>query len=306
MVFDPKRTLLILICSCYFNSVFGQNVTTDSSATFVAYWKDGDEQLLKVSISKEKYKNGALINLDTISYPVKIRILESTDEGYLIEWKYTGFNPLAIIKSSALETPLTTVSSIIYRTDNTGAFAELVNWKEIKSSIEQELAKLISRSPSAQVKAMMEQMRLLYSDREKIEAIAIREVQLYHSPFGAEYIVGRKLKGESQLPNVFGGEPFPSVLTAELIEINKLENRATLAGSQEIDRAKATQIIADFVRKLPSSDTKENNIPALEINDVSRFVIELNTGWLTEVYFQRIVHAADLKNVDTTEIELLK
>lgn len=306
MVFYPKRTLLILVCSCYLNSLLGQNVTTDSSATFVGYWKEGDEQLFKVNISKEKYKNRSLVSRDTISYPVKIRILEATEEEYLIEWRYIGFNPLAIIKSSPVETSLTTVSSIIYKTDKTGAFTELVNWKEIKSSIEQELAKMLQRNPSNQMKAMMDQMFSLYSDREKIEAIAIREVQLYHSPFGAEYIVGRKLKGESQLPNVFGGEPFPSVLTAELIDINKLENRATLAGSQEIDRAKATQIIADFVRKLTSSDAKENNIPALEINDVSRFVIELNTGWLTEVYFQRIVHAADLKNVDTTEIELVK
>ena len=306
MVFDLKKVLLLFICSCYFNSLFSQNVTTDSSATFVGYWKEGDEQLFKVDISKEKFKNRSLVSRDTISYPVRMRILESTEEGYLIEWKYIGFNPMAIIKSSPVETSGTAVSSIIYWTDNTGAFKELVNWKEIKSSIEHQLAKMLERNPSAQMKAMMDQMASLYSDREKIEAIAIREVQLYHSPFGAEYIVGRKFKVESQLPNVFGGEPFPAVLTAELIDINKFENSATLAVTQELDRVKATQIIADLVRQIAGPGPEENNITTLDIYDVNRFVIQLNSGWLREVYFQRIVHAADLKNVDTMEIELIK
>jgi len=128
------------------------------------------------------------------------------------------------------------------------------------------------------------------------------------TPYGGEYILNEKLIIETQLVNIFGGEPFPAIVNIELTELRPADNYCKLEMQQNIDKEKGSEILYVMAEKIAAAAgkpiTEDEEMPEMEISDDYEFEVELITGWLNRAYSKRTILAADVRQVDIYEIVL--
>lgn len=299
------------------STAYAGNRVTDTTATVVAYWSEGDVRDVVVRHDKTKTSGNGQTTRESVRYNATFRILEETEESYTIEWTYGEFEIEEV--SNPLLATLAGISEgmkIIYRTDELGTFKELVNWEDVRRYVElgideaeKALREKLGDNPEAgaYVDQFMAQFRELFSTREGIEN-TLTEIQLCHEPFGLEYTLNERLSGDTLLPNVFGGDPIPATIEVEMTELVPDENHARIVISQRVDEEKARDMVYEFVKKLaeqsgqPLPDDAE--LPVLFISDHKEYDIELSDGWVRKVYFERNIKSGPASKVETYEITM--
>ncbi len=297
--------LLFLVSAC---TSVAQNRTTDTSATCMAFWKNKETRIYHIIHGKEKYGTYPEKKLSEVSYEAHIKIIDSASTGYTIEWVYKNYK-----MTGTTEQTLNSVNTlmeglkIIYKTDDVGSFTELVNWKEVRDFFIDLYEKGTTKpSQDKEYITALNQVKAIFQSKENIEALLIKEVQLYHASYGVEYtFAGTEM--ETQLPNVTGGQPFPAKIIIKLDELNTQKGLCKVSLNQVIDKGKAGPIIAAMLKKMSASAKTDEveiqkQIKDMEISDVNEFTYSLNTGWLSRVYFKRTSNVGDYKQVEFYEI----
>jgi hypothetical protein len=73
-------------------AVFAQTKTKDTTQSCVAYWHKGEIKNYTITHTKEKIDNGKPISKAVFNYDAVITVLDSTKEGYTLQWDC--INPL--------------------------------------------------------------------------------------------------------------------------------------------------------------------------------------------------------------------
>lgn len=303
------KTILLFFCFSVFAASisFAQNRFTDSSATCIAFWKNGETRLLQIKHGKQKYSSSKLQSETVVIYEAHIKIIDSTTDGFTIEWVYKNFK-----SADSSEESLAGVNTImeglkiLYKTDDAGSFSELLNWEEVRDFYFNLIEEATARKQDKTATAAINQIRGMFESKESIEAVLIREIQLYHTPYGTEY----SLRGETietELPNISGGVPFPAIITVKLDVLNLKNDFCKVSLNQIIDKGKAGPIIVDLLKRLAGSNSKEadvtnNDIENMEISDSNEFTYSIKSGWLSKIIYKRTATIAAMKQIETYEI----
>ncbi len=290
-----------------FTFVAGQNKVTDTSATIVGYWQKGDYARLSLMQTKERYKNGKLNSSGSSNSLIDFLVTDATENSYTINWKYVSIDLGGPPSSPLIEKLLKVIQgvTVVYQTDEMGTFKELLNWKEIQKIVYDAVDSVGWQVNKDEMNAILSQLKNVYASKESIEQIVIRDVQLFHSLYGGDYVLKQKLVADTELPNFLGGEPFPAILTIEMTELKPRENFCKVQILQSINKEKATKLISDFIEKLSAGKSKETVMPVIGISDFNEFEVELNKGWVMRAFYKRIVEAENTKNIETYEIRKL-
>ena len=299
-------SFLVLLNSYIISSA--QNRITDTSATCIAFWKNGEQRVLQIIHGKEKYDSSRLKSKTAVTYEAHIKIIDSTTSGFTIEWVYKNFKSSDINEQSfdgvnAIMEGL----KIMYKTDDVGSFSELVNWKEVRDFAFNTIEQAVNEKPENKTfTTALNQVKAMFQSKENIEAVLIREIQLYHTPYGTDYNV-RGETIETELPNISGGSPFPAKITIKLNELNIKNDYCIVSLNQTIDKEKAGPIIIDLLKRLAGTSSKEaeinkKDIEGLEISDTNEFVYSIYSGWLSRVFYKRTANISDNKQIETYEI----
>ena len=286
---------------------FAQNRITDTSATCIAFWMNKEAKVYRIKHSKEKTTTKGTVT-GAATYEAYVKIIDSSATGFTIEWVYKnfkkeGFADNAINSLNAIMEGLT----VKYETDDVGTFTGLLNWQEVKNfalaNYEKVYANAIQNSEFA---AALNQVKAIFQSKENIEALLIREVQLFHSPYGVEY--GKKgTVTATELPNVTGGQPFPATVTLKLQELNTIKDFCTVSINQTVNKGKAGPIMAAMLKKMAGSrpvteEEIKKEIAGLEISDLNSFTYSLSTGWIKNTVYKRIANVGSGKSVEIYEI----
>lgn len=299
--------LTILIIFSTAGVIKAQNRTTDSSATCITFWKNKEVKIYTIKHSKER--NTASVNSKgEATYEAHIKVADSTANGFTVEWVYKNFKT-----AGATDNTVNSLNAIMegmkvkYKTDDVGMFTELINWQEVRNFAMTNYEKIYATATqNSEFAAALNQVKAIFQSKENIEALLIREVQLFHSPYGVEY----DKKGTAtttELPNVTGGQPFPATVTLKLEELNTAKNYCTVSINQTVDKGKAGPIMAAMLKKLAGSkpvneEDIKKEIAGLEISDLNSFTYTLTTGWMKKVVYKRIANVGDNKMVEIYEI----
>lgn len=287
-----------------------QNKVTGTTATVVSYWKKGDTKRLSIRMSKDKNINGKHTK-DGASYDVTLRVLDETDKSYTVEWTYEnmaaqGGNPLM---SRLFE--MSNGLRILYRTDETGSFTELLNWKEVQDHLFRGLD-ILEKQPDMDkdvMKAVVAQVKGIYSSKESIES-TLKDINIYHSPYGAEYTLNEPLMADTSLPNILGGDPVPAKIEIRMTELDTGLDYCKIVTRQQMDREKASALVYEFLKKTAEQSGKplpdDFEVPVMDINDTSEHELELAEGWVKRAYFKREVQSGPARQSETYEIILQK
>jgi len=114
------------------SSLFAQISMKDSTVQVIGYWAKQETQSYDVSYEKFKIKNNDTISRELMKYEIDIKIIDSTENSYTIEWFYKNYS---IDTENELVRKLTSIANYIsvkIKTDEFGAFIEIVNWEDVR------------------------------------------------------------------------------------------------------------------------------------------------------------------------------
>jgi len=304
-----KTTVSFFVFSILISSVCNaQNRITDTSATCIAFWKNKESKIYQIKHSKERFTTNKDNAASEASYEAHIKVTDSTAEGFTIEWVYKNFMAAGTEDNTinSLNCILESLK-ILYKIDDVGTFTQLINWKEVRDLAIANYEKAILNRPNdKEFIAAISQIKAIFQSKENIEALLIREVQLFHSPYGVEYTKSG-IVTETELPNVTGGVPFPATIILKLDELNKKMDYCRASLNQTIDKGKAGPIMATMLKKLSGSKTIDEaeinrQIKDMEISDLNSFIFSISTGWMSKVVYKRIANVGISKSIETYEI----
>jgi len=291
-------------------NLFGQINIEDSTVQAITYWEKGETYNYFLKNKKIKIDDGDTTVTEDNSYKVKVSIKEATEDSYTVEWFYSDFKSEITNETMEKLSKITDKMKVIFKTNEMGVFQEVVNWKEIKSYTDKAIETLTKDFKDVpQLQELIKQISSLFSTKESIENTAIRDIQQYHTFFGASYKLGQIVEAQMQGPNVFGGEPFDIELAVYLEEYYPNDDLYDLVAIQEVDKEQLTNATIEYVTKLTTSMGVEapdfSNFPELS-NDIVTFSRFHNTGWLTYSSQTTTVVANEYTSIETREIELVE
>ncbi len=242
-----KNKILTTVCLLSGLTTFGQINMKDSTAQVITYWEKGDKQNYLVTAEKIKIKGTDTASREKTTYNVQITVLSKSEKSYTIEWLYKD------IKSNSQNAKVQKLLNInkdmkvIFKTDELGTFIEVTNWKEIKDYIQKTTS--ILRKDFQGIPEMdnvLKQIEGIYSTKEAIESVSIKDIQQFHTFHGAKYKLGEVLEEKLKVPNIIGTEPFDSDLTIYLDEINEKDNNFIIRATQIVNKEQLTNAMFNY------------------------------------------------------------
>jgi hypothetical protein len=302
-----KEFLTILLLAIG-TTTFGQINMADSTAQVITYWEKGEKQNYFMTAEKIKIKGSDTTIREMTTYDVEITILNNHEKTYTIEWLYKD------IKSNSQNPIVQKLMNInkdmkvVFKTDEFGAFIEVVNWKEIKAYIQKEVSTL--RKDFKEIQEMdnvIKQIEATYSTKEAIESASIKDIQQFRTFHGAKYKLGEVIKGQIKVPNLYGTEPFDSEFSLSLDEINEADNNFIIRSTQQVNIEQLTNATFDYLTKTAKTmniePPKREELKALK-NETLTATRMHGTGWVVYSVQTTTITSDNVTNIEERIIEI--
>lgn len=287
---------------------FAQINKADSTVQVIGYWDKNEKQSYSITVNKYRVSGTDTSHRKSSSYEVAVTIVDSTANSYTIEWEYdyTAFLGDSIPQPVKDAIPQL---KIIIKTDEMGAFKEVVNWKELRdywvNMLDVSLAQ-VRQTPEA--KKILNETLKLFSTKEAIEGVGIKDILQFYTFHGGNYKLGEELTDTQQLPNFMGGKPFEAEVTVLLDDIDFEDDNSILRISTVVDPEQLTKATFDLLKStaaktgLPPPDTSD--LPFLKNETQIASVIHGSSGWVIYSFLTKEVSISGVVTVEERIIEL--
>jgi len=298
-----KEILIIVFVSTISIDMSSQIFDSDTLTT-IAYWEQGESYKYQLDKYQLKQKGENKIETNSTSY-ITFHIEEETDSNYLIRYIIDSIrmeghledNPLINAFTSEISNKLT----YLIETDENGTLIEIKNWKELKTNIvelysEMELFNTMNKEEKIQANQAIEKMT---DSKEKIQAMFIREFAVLFSNYGYIFDTRDTIEYEQQLPNPYGGDPFPQEgkIYFDTSNIDST-NSVMLYDKSSIDEEEGKKAIIHVLKQItPDIEELESEIENVEfkIEESMTQEYEINNGAIINAIMERKVISNDLK-----------
>jgi len=289
-------TLTLLLST----KVLGQINLKDSTVQVIGYWNNKEKQTYSITTEKYKVKGSDTTEREFVAYEVDITIKDSTAKSYTIEWFYKNCkiqtNNLFTKKLTSL---ISQDMSVIIKTDEMGAFVEVVNWQEVKRHINKctdLLKKEFKDIPK--IDEIINQVESMFSSKEAIESFAIKDIQQFYTFHGGKYKLREESNAKMKLLSIYGGQTVDADVTVTLEEINFIDKNSTIRMRQTVDSKQLTDAFYEYIKKLSTSlgtkPPKRDEIPPLQNETWTISKIHGPSGW--------VIYSVETKEVKTENI----
>ena len=297
-----KKLLVFGIIILISSNLFSQISIKDSTVQVIGYWSKYDKQSYDVTYEKYKLKNKDTISRELMKYEVDVKIIDSTANSYSIEWFYKNYS---INTENELVRKLTSIAddiSVKIKTDEYGAFLEVINWEEVRDYLEKVTEKLkVELKDVPNYKEIIANVMSIYSTKESVEANAIKDALQFYKFHGVKYKLGEELTGKLETSNNYGGKPFETNVQYSLDEINETDGNSILRSNEIINSEELTDATYNYLKKSGTFGDKfpaRNKFPSLtnETNTAAR--IHGETGWIIYSIETKTITAEETTNIE--------
>lgn len=285
-----KKSLLFIYSILFINICFAQTETTiDSTAqnnntiSFIAYWSKGDSYNFKITKIKQKYKKEKLIKETKNEYITSFTVIDSTANSYTISWKYENDlgNTFKLPKKLINKFSKYKFTEIKYKTSEVGEFKEIINWEEVSEIMLQmidDIALVLAKDNDKLKKTLNNTLgafKKIYSSKQGIEQIVLKELQYFHFPLGYEFETNKALEYEDELPNMFGGKPIKAKGKLQFESIDKKEGFCILKQNLDVNQEDTKKLLKIVFKKLGLNNKKiEKALKTASIKITDRNIYE--------------------------------
>ena len=299
----------VLFFSCWLlvtGLLHAQSFTGDSTI-LLPHWKKNDTRTIVINHTKTSEKDGKAKYPTDFTFIANIRVLDSTAEGYRIEWSFSLTDSFKKA-NPGIETamPLYNGFKTIFTTNPDGSFKDLLNWQELVD-IYFDMLLLTTRKGAANDSAQLK-AKALFNSKERAEAGLIREIQLYYAPYGAVFSTTPQ-PSAIMLPNPFGGASLPAVSSQQIISRAPSKNQLIVNMKQELDSTGTRLLMNGMIDALnvPNDTLKQymdNWLGNFQIRDEVTTSFNNVSGWIEEIRHERVANAAIIKQTEVTTIKM--
>lgn len=301
---------------------FQQAAIDSNLISFVAYWEVGDSYDFKITKIKQAWKRGELSKNDSVQNMFNFKVIEATDSSYTIEWscKENLMNnsevPSDLLKRFAEYAPI----NLLYTTSEVGIFLELLNWKELGEAIQvmfSDLSESLKEefpnndTLTQYMEKSMQTILNIYSSKEGIEQVLLKELQYFHFPLGMAFQENDTIHYEELLPNMLGGDPIKADGKVYLTALDKSTKECVLKQDLALKSEDMKQVMLQYFGQtgLPEQEVKKMIAGAqINITDQNQYEYYYYPGIPIKIETVRetMIEIAGEKarNVETIIIEL--
>lgn len=315
------KPILLLLCSILLLSTIKANAqTTDTTVVpFVAYWSVGDSYFYKVTKKKKKWSNGKSTQNDSLSYFANFQVIDSTATSYTVKWIFqTDFKRFNISSSSVKQLNKYRLTEVIYTTTELGEFVGVTNWREIATQTQEmyesilALEKKVNPFKAERLKPLIATMSQVYSSKDGIEQLVLKELTYFHFPFGVEMPVNESVKYTDRLPNLLGGKPIKAKAELKVTAADFENSFCIIEHKMKVDPKDANKLLKSVINKIGLSDKefeKALKTAKFEINDDNEYQYFFYPGVPVFIKTSReaILYVSNMETLqlETIELELL-
>lgn len=300
-----KSILLPFFLNLVAISCFGQINLADSTVQVIGFWNLKDKQSYTITTENYTVLKGDTSKKDVFRYEVELSIIDSTANSYTIQWDYKNQRISSDNELLKKMESLTQNRKIIVKTDEMGAFQEIVNWQAIKDTVDKKAIALKEELQS--MDKSVDQILGMYTNKETIECNAIRDVLQFYYFHGGKYKMGEEINTIVQVPNFMGGEPLDSNSSVWLDEINSDHANSVFRTIQSVDSVPLAKLATDTTIRAMLAGTSwlsEEQRPIIKQEVYSATRIH-ESGWILFSVLTQAIEIGDLQKVNEVTIEML-
>lgn len=316
LIYSSKKTnsttmkkLLVLLLSFIATTAFAQINTSDSTVQVISYWNLGETQSYAISLQKIQMNGDDTTKNELITYDVDIKVLDSTENSYVIEWYYHNYQSNSTNEIEKKAISVAENLKVEIETDEYGAIRGVRNWEEVSAYIKKGIAQITSNyEMSPQKQELLAQTELKYTTKEAIESNGIDDVLQFHLFHGIKYQKGEVLEVPLKLVNNYNpNKPFDVKSTTSLEEIYPEDAYYILKCTQEVDSKQLANATYEYLKSMYKTigwqKIKKREISRL--SNVTQTVSGIhNTGWVLYSINTVTVEAQGIKDIEKRTIEL--
>lgn len=276
-----KKLLLLLALVIITLNSFSQN---SEKLKVESNWPQTVHPKYKVTkINSQQDKNG--IKLDSSSYTFTFKILDSTANEYRIEW-VCDESPVGDVSeeiSQLIEDKLGDFR-MIYKVDHQGVFKEIENWQQMGDFFKEVVLIQLKQAnkDTSDINPVNRQLLQVYSSKFGIENVVLKEIRLFHFPYGYEHTTKDTLTFQQDFPNPLTAGVVKGTTKYYFSDVNAKTHQAIFNQKSIIDGVEANKILSSVLDKYLTASkptTKKDKADSLELkNSISKMKFANNTS----------------------------
>ena len=313
-----RKTLSLITILLISTNLFSQIDTT--KIAFVSYWSIGDSYNFKISKIKKQWKEGKLTKDQKQDYIANFKVIDSTENSYTINWSYENDlgNTYKIPEKLLDRFSKYKITEIKYKTSEVGYLIEILNWKEVGDTMNSMIVDIIEvlgdkdEMKKDALKTALQPFKQIYSSKQGVEQLVLKELQYFHFPMGLEYDITEPLLYDDELTNMLGGRPIKAKAKLYFENVDFEESFCVIKQELSLDPKDTKDLLKQFFKqmKLGNKEVKKAlETAVLQIEDKNVYEYYYNPGipHRIETIRETIIDIdkAKVKNIDKTIIELI-
>lgn len=300
---------LVFFALAFTGFIYGQINTVDSTVQTIGYWSKNETQSYVITIDKYKLNKSDTTSHDRYKFNVDIVVKDSTADSYTLEWKYKNYE---IESENEILKKIMSMSedmTVLVKTDEFGAFEEVVNWKELSAYMKNITTKLRKEYKDAPTLVkLIKQVENTYDNKAAIESNTINEIQQFFSFHGGKYALGEVYEGNTKTPNMYGTEPFDTEFTMSLDTIQFEDNNYILRYNHSINQEQLEEATYTYLKTV----MKTMGLPEIQRKDIKDIANQTDlasrihgSGWVIYSIQTKTVSTDNSTNIEETIIEII-
>jgi hypothetical protein len=312
------KLLYLILLFFVTTKLFGQVDTT--KVAFVSYWSIGDSYNFKVTKINQQWKEDKLTKDQKQEYVANFTVIDSTENSYTINWSYENDlgNTYKIPEELLERFSKYELTQIKYKTSEVGDFLEILNWKEVSEMMNNMFDDIVEvldgndKIKQDALKNAMQPLKQMYSSKEGVEQLVLKELQYFHFPMGLEYNITEPLIYDEELTNMFGGKPIKAKAKLYFESVDFEESFCIVKQEMSLNPEDTKMLLTQFFKQMNLNDKEMDEAfesAIYEINDYNTFEYYYNPGIPHRIETVREsiidINKEKGKRIDKTIIELI-
>lgn len=313
------RKLLILITLLTLTTKLFSQIDSTKIA-FIAYWSIGDSYDYKILKTTQQWKEETLTKDEKQSYTATFTVIDSTEDTYTINWSFENdFESTYKIPVELREKfSKYQLTEIKYKTSEVGVFLEIINWIEVRDimkSMFEDIVEVLGENDEKKkdaLQTLLKPIREIYSTKQGIEQIVLKELQYFHFPMGLEYDITEPLIYDDEIANMFGGKPIRAKAKLYFENVDFDESFCVIKQEMSLDPKDTKEVLKQIFKRMRLEDQeikKALKTAIFQIKDRNVYEYYFNLGIPLRIETEREsildTDKEKLRRIDKTIIELV-
>jgi hypothetical protein len=283
------------------------------------HWEIGPLLRLELVKGREDWEEDKLVKSSKTVTPIDVEVLAKSESGWVVRWT---FGHTSVVEGAGKDkdyaehmASLNEGMHLDVRLAPAGTVEGLADPEALQrhySRMLQEVEKgLLEKGVDTHVVAQM-----MRDSTERVlgpgfERASLVEVELLHRCFSLPLVPGKKSEYDGELPNPFGGDPFPAKGTCEPGAAEPGAKELPVRFVLAIDPQKTRELVMAWMTEIAKRSGKPppqgpDDLPLKGLGETTQYLLDLETCLPRSVEHERTTKIEKHKRIDRTLLRVLQ